>query len=155
MATMTVKILRESLAHLGAAYDDKPVEIWLPGSRIALNATIMPCRRNAVLIEGNLVPGSALDESATPAEIASFKARREAEVGLTPAIRYIDHAAPNVRARLFEVESVGAMFAHEYATGSVTGFITEKQRAFDEHRVDIVRRWKLNFPSAGAWEVMT
>lgn len=72
---LTVGALRASLAHLGPNHDDRLVEVWLPGSRIALSATLLPGRAGPLLIEGNVVPGSALDDTATPKEIATFRER--------------------------------------------------------------------------------
>ena len=60
----TVKQLREALALLGSAHDDKPVEIWLPGSRIKLNQTAF-LRDGCLMIEGNVKPGSALSAEAS------------------------------------------------------------------------------------------
>lgn len=61
MPTMTVKDLRDALALLGAGHDHKPVKAWLPGSRIALSGTFI-LSGDDVLIEGNVEPGSALDD---------------------------------------------------------------------------------------------
>lgn len=60
--SVTVKQLRDALAALGPAYDDKEVLVWLPGSRIELATTILPAlRTEGVLIEGNVRAGSALE----------------------------------------------------------------------------------------------
>ena len=60
---LTVRQLREALAQLGKGYDDFVVETWLPGSYIELEAALIPdVGRNLVLIEGNLKPGSALEQ---------------------------------------------------------------------------------------------
>jgi len=56
---VTVKMLRDSLALLGSAYDDMPVTAWLPGSYVQLSSTIFP-RGGAVLIEANITPDSVL-----------------------------------------------------------------------------------------------
>lgn len=56
---MTVKDLRDSLALLGPGHDNKPVKVWLPGSKIALHQ--MMKIGDSILIEGNVEPGSALD----------------------------------------------------------------------------------------------
>ena len=76
---MTVKMLRESLAQLGSGHDDREVQIWLPGSRIVLGTTLLPGRSAAVLIEGNVMPGSALDEFAEPKDRAEFRKMIEIE----------------------------------------------------------------------------
>lgn len=56
---MTVKELRDSLKLLGKGHDNAEVVIWLPGSKIDLSTTLM-LRDGAILIEGNVRPGSAL-----------------------------------------------------------------------------------------------
>lgn len=56
----TVKQLREALAKIPSAHDNLEVEVWLPGSYIALSAMWIS-GRNSYLIEGNLKPGSALE----------------------------------------------------------------------------------------------
>ena len=60
MSKMTLKDLREALALLGTGHDNKPVVVWLPGSHIDLETTLF-LRDGAVMIEGNVRPGSALD----------------------------------------------------------------------------------------------
>jgi hypothetical protein len=86
MPAMTVRELRESLALLGTAHDDKPVCAWLPGSRIALSGTLtlggsapgtLPSVP-AVLMEGNVISGSALDD-VTASGRPSGRDRYEAE----------------------------------------------------------------------------
>lgn len=55
---MTVGQLRAALA----AYDeDLEVKVWLPGSTIKLSTVFRSDRHMAVCIEGNVEPGSALD----------------------------------------------------------------------------------------------
>jgi hypothetical protein len=56
----TVAQLRASLAQLGRGHDNAIVQIWLPGSTIALAPSIF-LRDGKVMIEGNVTPGSALD----------------------------------------------------------------------------------------------
>ena len=56
---MTIKQLREALALIGTGHDNKEVKIWLPGSLIELESTLF-LRDGAVMIEGNVAPGSAL-----------------------------------------------------------------------------------------------
>jgi hypothetical protein len=56
----TVKQLRDALGQLGAGHDNALVQVWLPGSAIALAQTIF-LRDGKVMIEGNVTPGSALD----------------------------------------------------------------------------------------------
>lgn len=56
---VTVKQLRDSLALLGAGHDNTEVQVWLPGSRISLGSLTLA--KGKVLVEGNVVPGSALD----------------------------------------------------------------------------------------------
>lgn len=58
---MTLKELRESIAQIGPGHDNKPVVIWLPGSRIDLQATLM-LRDGEIMIEGNVRAGSALEQ---------------------------------------------------------------------------------------------
>lgn len=62
LKSATVKEVRDALAQLGAGHDNTPFEVWLPGSRILLGNTIT-LGTDAVLIEGNVKPGSALMES--------------------------------------------------------------------------------------------
>lgn len=59
---MTVRQLREALAKIDRMYDDIPVVIWLPGSRIDLHQFMGSTVGNngELLIEGNLREGSAL-----------------------------------------------------------------------------------------------
>ena len=56
---MTLKELRESIAQIGIGHDNKEVVIWLPGSKIDLQTTLM-LRDGEILIEGNVRAGSAL-----------------------------------------------------------------------------------------------
>jgi hypothetical protein len=53
---MTVKKLREALAKLEPGYDNIEIRVWMPGSYIKLNESLIvqqvPC---VVLIEGNVV----------------------------------------------------------------------------------------------------
>lgn len=58
---MNVRELREALAGLP---DGLPVLVWLPGSRIELGSVITGNGSVRVLIEGNVVEGSALDAAA-------------------------------------------------------------------------------------------
>jgi hypothetical protein len=61
MTTLTVRQLR---AILEDRPDDAEVRIWLPGSRIALTGTrLKVINQHQVLIEGNVEPGSALDQA--------------------------------------------------------------------------------------------
>lgn len=63
---MTVGMLRKSLEQLGSGYDNKPLRIWLPGSRIQLSTTILPNSDSdggSVMIEGNVMLGSTLGEA--------------------------------------------------------------------------------------------
>lgn len=60
---MTVKTLRDSLAQLGSAYDDKPVLVWMPGTYIALETTIS-FPYGQPMIEGNVVAYTAPDAAA-------------------------------------------------------------------------------------------
>ena len=63
----TVKQLRDALALLGPGHDNTEVEVWLPGSTIYLaspghdQASIF-LSKGKVMIEGNVTPGSALDD---------------------------------------------------------------------------------------------
>jgi hypothetical protein len=57
---MTLKELRESIAQIGTGHDNKQVVIWLPGSKIDLQTTLM-LRDNEIMIEGNVRAGSALE----------------------------------------------------------------------------------------------
>lgn len=61
MKTLTV---RELTAILSNKSPDAEIRIWLPGSRIAIgpSAVSSPDPRY-VLIEGNIEPGSALDDA--------------------------------------------------------------------------------------------
>lgn len=52
MESMTVKELREALA---SCPDDAPVQIWLPGTYIAISAPMIGDGK--VLIEGNVISG--------------------------------------------------------------------------------------------------
>jgi len=64
----TVKELRDALIALGPEHDGKEIQAWLPGSQIYFsgpsgNLSIFPIRDwrgDKIMIEGNLVPGSAL-----------------------------------------------------------------------------------------------
>lgn len=56
---ITSKQLRDALGRMPAKYDDVEVQCWLPGSYIDLNLPIIG--RNSILLEGNVVPGSALE----------------------------------------------------------------------------------------------
>lgn len=57
MRDMTVQELIDQLAQKPA---DARVRIWLPGSRIALASFVATTSTTEVLIEGNVVEGSAL-----------------------------------------------------------------------------------------------
>jgi hypothetical protein len=59
MSKMTLKDLREAIAQIGTGHDNKPVVVWLPGSKIDLNNTLM-LRDGLIMIEGNVRPGSAI-----------------------------------------------------------------------------------------------
>jgi hypothetical protein len=61
---MTVAQLRERLSCISAEHDNAPVTVWLPGSRIDLAGfiTLKANLDGEVLIEGNLRPGSALEQ---------------------------------------------------------------------------------------------
>ena len=56
---MTVGQLR---AALSIYEDDLEVKVWLPGTTIKLACTFRSDRHQAVCIEGNSEPGSALDK---------------------------------------------------------------------------------------------
>jgi hypothetical protein len=58
--TLTVELLRQSLNQLGSAHDKSDVKVWLPGSKIALSATLI-LRDGCIMIEGNIEPDSALE----------------------------------------------------------------------------------------------
>ena len=58
---MTLKHLRELLNAIPAANEHLEIEVWLPGSRIALNGTPFLQEGKGWLIEGNIKPGSALE----------------------------------------------------------------------------------------------
>lgn len=69
-STITVGQLRRALQALPSTLNDSPIYVWLPGSAIALPSPqtlslgghphkLVPA--TSVLIEGNVVPGSALE----------------------------------------------------------------------------------------------
>ena len=56
---MTVKKLREALAQLGPGHDNTEIRIWLPGTYIKLNESlIVRAIPSIILIEGNVVGGT-------------------------------------------------------------------------------------------------
>lgn len=58
---MTVKQLRDALKTFAPEFDDAPITIWLPGSRIDLHQLMgHKLVKGELLIEGNLREGSAL-----------------------------------------------------------------------------------------------
>ena len=59
---MTVKQLLDALNKLGPTSHKRIVQVWLPGSYVALAGVIDSIGDGKVLIEGNLMPGSALLE---------------------------------------------------------------------------------------------
>ena len=59
---MTLKNLRELLNAVPLDQEHLEIEVWLPGSRITLHGAPI-LGGPAVLIEGNLKPGSALEPS--------------------------------------------------------------------------------------------
>ncbi len=64
---MKIKELRAALAALPSDSDDSELEVWLPGSTIRLNLFgkgVFIRRNGKLMIEGNVNPGSALDEGA-------------------------------------------------------------------------------------------
>ena len=63
----------ELIHKLTAMPPDAEVEAWMPGSIIKLDA-VMAHRNGRVMIEGNMMPGSALDPYATDADIRAFRA---------------------------------------------------------------------------------
>jgi hypothetical protein len=63
---ITVKQLKEQLAKLGPEWDSCEVQTWLPGTYIKLASVIVrnpsdPSHQGPILLEGNIIPGSALD----------------------------------------------------------------------------------------------
>lgn len=61
----TVAELRAALNALDAKFDDATIKAWLPGSTISLGReAFFHERHQAVLVEGNVDPGSALEEVA-------------------------------------------------------------------------------------------
>jgi len=62
---MTLKMLREAVAAMDPElHDFKEVQVWLPGSYIDLttNRKVFILAGDRLLIEGNLAPGSALED---------------------------------------------------------------------------------------------
>lgn len=60
---LTVAKLRHIVANMPTCLDDRPVVIWLPGSRIDLScAGYIFDEDGAVMIEGDVRVGSALDD---------------------------------------------------------------------------------------------
>jgi len=59
---MTIKHLRELLAAIPADQQHFEVEVWLPGSYISLGGSLFQNGKNRFLIEGDLKPGSALEQ---------------------------------------------------------------------------------------------
>jgi hypothetical protein len=60
---MTLKHLRELLNAAPLAQENREIQVWLPGSRIALSGELTFKPDEGWLIEGNLKPGSALEAS--------------------------------------------------------------------------------------------
>lgn len=58
---MKIRELREALAGVPRADDDKEVDVWLPGTYIKLGKSLFPGMDDKYLIEGDIRPGSALD----------------------------------------------------------------------------------------------
>jgi hypothetical protein len=76
---VNVRQLREALAQLDTEHDNAPVEVWLPGSWIALESKLIRIDR-CVLIEGSMKPGSALyDRQRLETMILDDEVRRERE----------------------------------------------------------------------------
>jgi hypothetical protein len=59
---MTVKELREHLAKVPHQYDNTEIKVWLPGSTIRLAPMKVEPYHGNILIEGNIDPGSALED---------------------------------------------------------------------------------------------
>lgn len=60
---MTIGELRKALTAIPLDRDDEDIIVWLPGSRVNLEPDIIYYKKyKAFLIEGNLEPGSALDQ---------------------------------------------------------------------------------------------
>lgn len=101
---LTGRRLLEALQDLSPYALDCPVKAWLPGSYIALSGRpFVRLDGPVLLIEGNLEPGSALDDAAaTPDLLAALKGLIgqidlaclvESDLGMS-------HAADEVRAAL-------------------------------------------------------
>lgn len=60
---MTLKELRAMVAAQPPIFDHCEIKVWLPGSRISLNASFLSDYRDpmVMLIEGNVDHGSALE----------------------------------------------------------------------------------------------
>lgn len=59
---MKVQELRAALSELTPDADHLDIKVWLPGSTISLGGKFMAATKpNTLLIEGNIDPGSALD----------------------------------------------------------------------------------------------
>lgn len=61
LPTLTLRQLKAELEKFDGSYLDKEVQVWLPGSYIALSNVFFAKSKGKMLIEGNIEPGSALD----------------------------------------------------------------------------------------------
>ena len=57
---MTLRELRAAIDQENPNNLDKPLKVWLPGSRVAITGTGFICYKDTVLVEGNLEEGSIL-----------------------------------------------------------------------------------------------
>lgn len=66
MKTITLNELVENLQiFVDGGHGDKPVRCWLPGSSITLSTPFVSAQFDAVMIEGNVDEGSALEGAVT------------------------------------------------------------------------------------------
>lgn len=67
----------ELLAALQGRDHGAEVQVWLPGSRIYLTGVMPPAKDGGVLVEGNVMPGSALDDFTTQPVREAFRAGKD------------------------------------------------------------------------------
>lgn len=66
---MTLGELRKTLDQIGIGHNHREIKVWLPGSRILLSGNLFnfsAANGEALLIEGNVEEGSALEILARP-----------------------------------------------------------------------------------------